>query len=854
MLHLLRLLSVRHLLGAPLRSTLTVIGVAVGVATVVGVTALNRSVMSAFRSTVETIAGKADLSVSGTEAGFDDSLVEATKAIPGVLHASGTLTVVAPLKGHPGESLYVMGVDFLDDGYFRSYQGTDRDLGSLADDLEFLNSTERILVSERFAREHGLAVGDRFELITSQGAQEFQIHALIRETGAVKAFGGWMGVMYLGSAQEAFHRGRTVDRVDLGVDPALGVDAMQERIRGVVGPAYGVERPARRGGSVERMVRSFQMGLNLASGVALLVGVFLVYNTVSISVVQRRREIGTLRALGSTRLRIRALLTMEALVIGAFGTAIGIPLGVAIARGAIQGVSDTFSSIYVRVNANEVRFTVLQLLLGLGLGILGSAFAALRPAVAASSVPPVEALRRDIAAGAKIGSARSWAVYVGIALLLLVLPATWIPPPVENFSLGGYLAIFMTMMGSSLVSPPILRALQQGYRGLGQWLLGITGRMAADNFGRAPRRTAVPVSALALGVAMTVCIAAWIGSFQRSSEEWIDQSVPADLFVTSSAKFAGIQNTPMKPELADELGRLKGVKAVDKVRIFPHDLMGLRIYIVSLTPEIYEQRGRLALHEGHLPARAEREAGSVTISENLSRRRNLHVGDAFPMPTATGMRSYRVAGVVTDYTSDQGTIFMDREIFSAHFRDNLVDTFELYLSDLSRREEIRRWITERFGKQYDLYVLSNSELRAEFKNLVENAFGVTYAMEFVAIVLALLGVINTLLAAVLSRTREIGLFRAVGAARADVVRLFAAEAGFIGLSGGLIGTLTGVAMGITVTRVIGIQATGWSLPFVFPAKIAAQMAVAACVCAILAGLYPARQAARLQVVETLAYE
>jgi len=854
MLHLLKLISIRHLRGAPLRSILTAVGVAVGVATVVGVTAINSSVMSAFRSTVETIAGKADLSVTATEAGFDDALVETIRAVPGVLHASAALNVVAPLKGHPGQSLYVMGVDFLDDGYFRSYQGVDRELGSLADDLEFLNSTDRILVSERFAREQGLRVGDRFELITSEGAQPFQIHGLVRESGVVKAFGGWMGVMYLGSAQEAFHRGRNIDRVDVAADASAGADAVQQRLRAVLGPAYEIERPARRGGSVERMIRSFQMGLNLASGVALLVGVFLVYNTVSISVVQRRREIGTLRALGSTRLRIRVLLTLEALVVGALGTAIGIPLGVATARGAIQSISDTFSSIYVRVNANEVRFTLLQLVLGLLLGIAGSAFAALRPAVAASRVQPVEALRRDIAAGAEIASQPSRMGWVGVALLLLIFPATLIPPPVENFALGGYLAIFLVMMGASLVSPLILRALRPLFSGPGQWLLGISGRMAAENFGRAPRRTAVPVSALGLGVAMTVAIAGWVGSFQRSSEEWIDQSLPADLFVSSSAKFAGIQNTPMKPEMADELEQLRGVKAVDKVRIFPHDLMGLRIYIVSLKPEIYEQRGKLTLREGHLPNREEREAGKVIISENLSRRRKLHVGDSFPMQTSTGVRSYRVAAVVTDYTSDQGAIFMDREIFSAHFKDRLVDTFELYLSDLSKREEIRRWITERFGSQYDLYVLSNDELRKEFKALVDNAFGVTYAMEFVAVMLALLGVINTLLAAVLDRTREIGLFRAVGASRADVVRLIAAEAGFIGLSGGLIGTLAGLGMGLIVTRLIGIQVTGWSLPFVVPARIALQISMATSVCAVLAGLYPARRAAQLQLVEALAYE
>jgi putative ABC transport system permease protein len=290
------------------------------------------------------------------------------------------------------------------------------------------------------------------------------------------------------------------------------------------------------------------------------------------------------------------------------------------------------------------------------------------------------------------------------------------------------------------------------------------------------------------------------------------------------------------------------------VRIFPHDVLGLRIYVISLNPEIYYQRGKPTVLEGQPPTPAERDQGAVTISENLMRRRNLHVGSSFQMSTPTGLRTYRVAAVITDYTSDQGTVFMDRAHFVEQFRDERVDTFELYLSDLSHSEDIRREITARFGEQYNLYVLTNAELRAEALNLIDGAFAVTYAMELVAVVLALLGVINTLLAAVLDRTREIGLLRAIGAARGHILRLFAGEAAFIGFSGGLIGVAAGIVMGITVTRVVGGQATGWTFPYLFPWAIAGQISAGSAVCAIVAGLYPARRAARLDVVEALAYE
>jgi putative ABC transport system permease protein len=197
---------------------------------------------------------------------------------------------------------------------------------------------------------------------------------------------------------------------------------------------------------------------------------------------------------------------------------------------------------------------------------------------------------------------------------------------------------------------------------------------------------------------------------------------------------------------------------------------------------------------------------------------------------------------------------MDRDTFVEHFADDRVDTFELYLEDPSRLDEIRREVTQRFGEKYQLYALSNRELREEARKLVDGAFAATYAMEVVAMMLALLGVVNTLLAAVLDRTREIGLLRAVGASRGHVVRLFACEAGFLGLCGAALGTASGWVMGLVVTHVVAGQATGWSFDFYFPWGSAVQMLGVSTVLAVVAGLYPARRAAQLDVVESLAYE
>ena len=851
---LLRLVSLRHFTLSPLRTALTVVGVAVGVATLVGITAINRSVMDAFRSTIDTIAGKADLTVAAETTGFPEELLDTVRAVPGVTHASGGLTVIAPVKDSPKDSLYLVGVDLLDDGYFRTYESTDTDMSKLADDLEFLNSTDRLMLSERFAEEHKLKTGSTISLVTPDGAKDFIVHGLLKETGPTKAFGGSVAVMFFGSLQEAFGKGRRFDRIEVAIDKAVGLDTMKERLRAAVGPTIEVDSPDRRGQSVETMVRSFQLGLNLGSAVALLVGVFLVYNTVSIGVVQRRREIGTLRALGATKRRIRALFTLEAAVLGAIGSVLGLPLGLFIGRGAIAQVSDSVSSIYIRVNVKDVQLGVAEIAVGLVIGIAGSMFAALWPAWVASKVQPVEALRRDVAVGAGAVQLRSWPTLVGSLLLVGAWPMMLVPPPRENFPIGGYLAVFFVLMGTTLLSPLLLRVLNRPLRGPGQAVFGVAGRLAADNFARAPVRTAVPVGAMSIGVSMAITIAGFVGSFQASAEEWIDQAVPADLFVTSSAKIAGVQNQPMSASIQGELMSIPGIGESDAVRIFPHDVLGLRVFIISLTPSVYEVHGKPRLLGGHLPTQDERNQGWVVVSENFARRRNLDVGDSFPVNTPSGQLTYRIAAVTIDYTSDQGSIVIDRAIFTKQFKDDRADTFHVYLAPGAKLEEVRGAITEKLGKKFDLYVLSNAELRTEALNLVSNAFSISYAMEFVAVVLALLGVVNTLLAAVLDRTHEIGLLRAVGADRRHVIRLFASEAAFIGLTGGVIGVSVGGVVGAIVTKVVGVQATGWNFPFLYPWQTAAQMLLVATFCAIVAGLYPARRAAKLDVVEALSYE
>ena len=855
MLRLFRLVSLRHFTLSPLRTALTVVGVAVGVAVMVAIAAVNRAVLESFRSMVDTVSGKADLSIALSKDRFDDALLDKVATVPGVAHAAGSLSFTFAVQGQPGEAIYVLCTNFTDDGFFRNLRSA-AGQPKLGDVVSFLNSTDEILLSEKYAHEHGIKTGDKLNLITPKGVRAFNVRALLDDSGPATAFGGSFAVMDLYAAEAAFDLDHLIDRIDIAVKPGDDIDAVKARLQAVTGPAYEVERPERRGGSVQKMLLSFQLGLNMGSALALLVGIFLVYNTISIGVVQRRREIGTLRALGASGNLMRGLFTLEAALLGTVGSALGIPLGWMIGSRAIAGVSDAISSIYIQVHATDVRLAHMDVAVAMASGILGSCFAAFRPASAAARVQPVEAMRRDVNLSLQSANQDRFQIMLGLALLVLACGLVYLPPPTENFPLGGYLAIFAVLMGMTSLTPPLIRRSRALLVPVAQSLAGVPGRLAADNFSRAPGRSAVPVAALSIGIAMTIAVGGFIGSFKVATQRWLRANVPSDLFVTSSYKVAGVRNVPMPESIAKDIDTIPGVSATDRVRLLQHDFSGLRIFVLSLDPRIYWKRAHPLFLEGDAEE-AERTAldgQSIVISENLSRRRHLHKGDSLDLQTPSGMRHYLIRGVIYDYTSDQGLLAMSRDMYLRDFKDPFVDTFEVYVDHPEDRERVRKAITEKWGQKYELYVLTNDELRAESTELIDQTFEVTYAMEAVAVLLALLGVVNTLLAAVIDRTRELGLLRAVGASRGQVVRTIAAEAGCMGLIGAVVGTLDGTALAKVLLFAVGLQGTGWDIPLTFPWITAISMGLAAVGCAIAAGLYPARRAAKLDVVEALAWE
>jgi putative ABC transport system permease protein len=855
---LLRTVSIPRLQEHRLRTSLTVLGIALGVAVLIAVVIVNRSILGSMFATVDDIAGKADLQVSASGSGFDEALFDQVRGVPGVYKATPVLQQTALLRDPRarGERMLLLGVDLLgeDDEYFRAYASTELD-AIKRDPLSFLNSPSNIIISRSLANKLGYKLHDKLPLATPDGVKDFDIWGFIENEGVGRAFGGSVAVMYYAAMQVAFGRGHAIDRIDLAVQRGADAQAIGQRVQATLGKSFHVERPDRKNERVAKMLVGLRTGLMMGSVIALLVGVFLIHNTMSISVVQRKREIGILRALGITRREVTRLITLEGFLLGLVGSGLGVLIGIGLARVMLAGVSQSVNELYLQVSVTTLRFDAALLVGGFLLGVVAATLASAFPARNAARPSPVETLRTFalmtvVAPPAKLTRNDLLAVALfALAFGLLRVPPLWGTP------VGAMAASAGLLFGGALLMPRVVQGLHWSLTPLLRRSFGLEARLANDNLPRDLGRTAATASALMVGVAMATSFAVFVGSLTTSMLEWIDSSIPADLFITSAARIAGTKSVPMSAALYDPLVATPGVELVERVRIVDTDYRNVPVKLLAADIDVYNQRAKVTMLEGEQGAAMQQlRNGAVMVSENFSRRFGVHQGDRIQLSVKDGTREFEVAGVDIDYTSDQGTLLVDREVYVRYWGDDQVDTYELYLRKGADIEAVRRSVTGRYGESYGLFVLTNREFKAEILSMLEQAFAVMHVLELVALIIAVLGVVNSLFASVIDRVREIGVLRAVGMQRKQARKMIIVEGALIGVCGVSGGTLIGAACGYVLLFHINLVQSGWYFPYRPNWLSVFETAMMVVLVAALAAAYPARRAAALVVADALEYE
>jgi len=847
---LLRLISWPYFRKHVLRTALTTAGIVLGVAVFVGMHTANSSVLLAFSRTVDRIAGKTELQVTAGEAGFHEEVLEKVQAASTVRVAVPVIEAVVDTNLKGQGNLLVLGVDMTGDRTLRDYD-LDGDDAVVDDPLVFLAQPDSIILSNEFAEKNQIAVGSRVTLGTVEGQKPFTVRGVMKSSGLTSAFGGNLAVMDIYAAQHMFGRGRSFDRIDLAVKEGRTIKDAEQELTAMLGPGFQVDPPSGRGQQFEAMLAAYSMMVGISSLFALFIGMFIIYNSFSIAVTQRRSEIGILRALGATREQIRWLFLGESAVTGLIGSIGGLVFGILIARGIAASIGSLISDVYgVAQRADEVSTSPPLLLLALAIGIATSIVAAAIPAHSAARVDPVQALQKGKYQVLSQGESRLRAV-LGLVLGAVSLVCLSVGSSRTVFYTGYVLAIVVAL----LISPLLSLILAKGLRPILKWARPVEGALAADSLIQSPRRTSASVAALMLSLALVIAFAGMARASYSSIIDWMETALNPELFIMPSQSIV-VRSMRFPAAMGPEVAAIPGVRRVQMVRDARVMFRKTPVMVVSIEVKSMAETAQLPPVEGNADDMYRRGAAGegLIIADNLARLQHLKLGDMLEVPAPRGLIRLPIVGVITDFSDQMGTIFMDRSLFIRYWNDDSVNVLRVYLNPGATVPEVRQRVLEKYAGQRQVFVLTNQELKSYILKVTDQWFGLTSVQIAVAVLVAILGIVNTLTVSITDRRRELGVLQAVGGLRGQIRRTIWLEA----LSVGTLGLALGFALGAVnlyyILQIVQNDIAGMRLDYSFPIGTVLALVPTILGAAFIAAIWPAESAVHGSLVEALEYE
>jgi putative ABC transport system permease protein len=849
--NLLRLISWPYARRHVLRTILTASGIVLGVSVFGGMHTANRTVLGAFAQTIDRIAGKTELQVTAGDTGFGEDVLDVVQSAKTVAVAVPVIEAVVASNIAGQGNLRVLAVDMTGDRRLREYDFDSADDLVLEDALIFLAQPDSVILTKEFAERNGLSIGSRLRLGTAVGQTAFTVRGLMKSSGLATAFGGNLAVMDVYAAQKMFGRGRMFDRVDLALKEGATITAGQQELRTLLGPAFEVQPPSMRGQQFEAMLAAYSIMLAASSAFALFIGVFIIYNSFTIAVAERRSEIGILRALGATRAQIGRIFLAEGAAIGIVGSATGLAIGVLLSRSVATSIATLFGDVYgVSQQAGELATDPVVLSLAFAAGIVTSVVAAAIPARAAARVDPVMALQKGRQQLLSAGESRVRVMLAaGLVIVAIASPVFGRTRPV--FYAGYVSGIVAVLLLAPLLSLWVARAI----RPVLAWMRPVEGALAADSLIQAPRRTSATVTALMLCLAVVVAFSGMARSTYDSIAQWVDTALNPDLFVTSSAT-PEVQAPRFPSTMASEIAAIPGVERVQMFRNGRIAYGDGQVMVVALEMESVANTSPQEPVAGNRDDMYREAAAGrgVIVSDSLAQLRGLSPGTPVEIPAPYGLIRLPVVGVVVDYSDGQGAILMDRSVFTRYWRDDTVSDFRVYAQTGTSVETLRQRIVERFANERQVFVLTNEELRSYILNVADQWFNLTWVQIAIAVVVAVLGIVNTLTVSITDRRRELGVLRAVGGLRRQILGTVWLEGVAIAGIGLVLGNIVGGINLYYLLDIVRQDVAGLRLAYTYPLVTAATLVPVMLGAAFSAAIWPAELAVRGSLVEALEYE
>lgn len=845
-------LAWQRLKQRPLQYLLCILGIALGVAMMVSIDLANGSAQRAFSLSTDAITGKATHRIVAiAPTGVDESVYSQIKRQVSQIDAAPVVEGYAKVSELGNQPLRLVGVDLFAESPFRNYFSNVG--GSGNGFVRFLTEPNAIVLSQDTADRYHIGLGEALHLDIAGQIKTVKLVGTIETSDSLnrRALSNFL-FADIATAQEILGQVGKLSQIDLIARHQEDLDTIAKLL-----PAgTQLETAEAQKNAVQQMTAAFELNLTALSLLALVVGMFLIYNTVTFSVVQRRPLFGILRCLGVTQGQLLTLILSEATIFSVIGSAIGVGFGIVLGRSIVGLITQTINDFYFIVNVQQVTLSNFTIAKGLIIGIASALLASALPAIEAMNTTPTLTLQRSTLES-KVQALLpklviAWIGLTGAGVLFL------------RWQSGGLVAafagLFAVLLGAALLTPPLITLFMQGLSPISQQVLGVLGRLAPRDILRSLSRTSVAIAALMVSVSVIVGVSIMVGSFRGTVVQWLDQTLQADIYVSPPSTTANRVLGKVDPEIAAQLKTFSGIaKAVTyndaDVQVIDYDK---QVKLISADGDVSQGKRPYAWIRPDLGkdpwSALETEKGAI-ISEALILRENItEPPKTITLLTPEGNHTFPVLAIFYDYSSDRGTIILDNDVYEQFWHDSSIASLGLFTQSNADVEAIVDAIRDRFNPQQSLSVQSNVSLRQGSLEIFDRTFAITDALRLLAVVVAFIGVLSTLMSLQLERTREIGILRATGMTPRQLGALTLLETGLMGAMAGLFAMPLGYVLAWILIYVINVRSFGWTLQMALEGKYFWQAFLVAVIAALLAGAYPAFRLGRMNISEAVRQE
>jgi putative ABC transport system permease protein len=800
---------------------------------VVAIQIINRNAIGAFSAGIKAVSGDVDLTILGQTTTFPEELYSQVLATDGVAAAWPLYQIDVAWADRDDFFLQVFGVDLLAPVRL-PFDSAPTDLS------QALFEPGWIAVTPSLAQEMGWEIGDPIEVTSGTRRVQLVIGALVDFQKVSPLASRKMAVMDIAQVQGLLGRPGRIHQIDIQTQEGTEREELILRLESRLGPSVQIVTPQQREEQAADLMGAFRLNLTALSLISLFVGLFLIYTSTQASLIRRRLEFGLLRSLGATRAQVFGLILGEVSLLGLFGVILGLPMGYWVARSNVEMVSATLTNLYLLQEIDSLQLSPSLYALAAAIGLGG--------AIAGAFFPAIDISRKNskslLTAFSLHEKANSLALPVfGMGWLMLMLSALWFWFAGQGWKPAGFVLAVAVLVALPLLTPFLIQQIcgrikTRGF-GLGYSLKSLGARLQTTSFA---------VSSLAIAVSMLMGITLMIGSFRKTVEVWVQTTVQADIYLTTPSWRAEAEAT-LDSELVSALAAHPGVVSVDRLRRLLVSIEDKRLSLAGVDMALSAGQSRFPLLEGDRMEVLRRvQQGGVLIAEPLARKSDLDVGDLLQVYAEAGKLEFPIAGIYYDYTSELGSAAMDLAVMNETFGPGPINSLSLYLEENRDPERVVDEIKARFPDT-PLQIRSNQRLREEIFEIFDQTFAVVRILQLMSLLIAVCGIMLTLLVLARERISELALYQALGASRLQIFRLFVGKGLGMGLIALGLGSTAGIVLAAILIFVINRTYFGWTIQVYWPGWPVLQQSATILTAALLASLYPAFRASETPAEE-----